>query len=51
VQSGIISLKENLVAALRDNDPECVADNPENFLESAVEEIRLFLAVEFDFYW
>jgi hypothetical protein len=51
VQGGIITLKENLVATLGYNDPECVTDDPENFLESAVEEIWLFLAVKFDFYW
>jgi hypothetical protein len=47
----IISLKKNLVAALRNDDPEGFPDNPEDFLESAVEEIGLFLAVEFDFYY
>jgi hypothetical protein len=46
----IISLKKNLVAALRNDDPEGFPDNPEDFLKSAVKEIGLFLAVEFDFY-
>jgi len=47
----VLALKEYLVAALGNNDSECFLNNPEDFFESAVEEIGLFLAVKFDLYF
>jgi len=49
VYCSVLSLKENLVAALGNDDTEGFFDDPEDFLESAVEEIGLFVAVERDF--
>jgi len=46
----VLALKENLVTALGNNYTECFLNDPKKFFESSEEEIRLFLAVKFDFY-